>query len=195
MENSLVKESAGIAFELNFIPLLLRGKIPLFKKWTDITMEQAKETFRKSRSAHNVGILTGAPSGVIVIDIEKEYLKDWKNLLKEHGGLKDTLTIGTGDSGIHVYFNYYPELADIRNGAKIKIPYDEGKIAYIDIRTTGGNAVWLYSIHPETGKEYLPIAGWHEHDDQIDIDTIDMPQWLIDAIREAQSKIGRGRKR
>ena len=197
MNSQKVKETGRMALELGFVPILVRidAKIPLMKGWLDTTKESAEDTFQRSKSPHNVGIITGEKSGVIVLDIEKEYLDLWKQFLLEHDTELDTLTISSGNRGIHVYFKYEKSLSDIRNGVKIKLPLENGEFALVDIRTNGAQAMFINSIHPVTKKKYVPIVGWIEHpeEDSIDVTIREMPKWLVKEIRSAQAKIGKHR--
>jgi hypothetical protein len=197
MQSSKVKETGRIALELGFVPILVRidAKIPLMKGWLGTTKESAEGTFQRSKSPHNVGIITGEKSGVIVIDVEREDLDEWDQLLKEQHAKLDTLTISSGNGGVHVYFKYKPSLSDIRNGVKIKLPLKNGEFSHVDIRTNGAQAMFINSIHPKSHKKYVPIGGWHEHpeEDAIDVNIEDMPDWLVEDIRSAQSKIGKRR--
>jgi hypothetical protein len=194
MNSRDVKENGLLFIDIGWIPILLNGKVPFRPGWQRTTRESAEKTFEKVKGSHNIGIVTGESSGIIVIDVEKDDLKDWDDLVSLHGGLPKTLTVKTGGGGIHVYFKYSPELSTIRNGVKIKLPLGDEKKASVDIRTTGGQVVAIGSIHPDTGEKYTPIEGWGEMGEDISIDIADMPGWLADLIRSEQSKIGRGRR-
>ena len=81
---------------------------------------------------HNIGIATGKPSGVIVIDIDVDedsgkdgfaYLREWE---REHGELPQTWSVVTPRGGQHYYYAYNG--GDIRNSADEDKAVDE-KIA------------------------------------------------------------------
>lgn len=188
LNSEYTKHFAETAIDFGFVPILLRGKIPLRKGWTNTTLQEAKEIFSKIKSFHNIGILTGIPSGIIVIDVEKAELPEWNELLEEHKKLKETFTVKTGGGGLHLYFSL-DDLEMIRNGVKIKIPLENKKFSKFDVRTTGGQVVFIGSIHPETGKVYKPIKGFTEKDGEIETITIQkMPKWLSSNIIQAQKK-------
>jgi hypothetical protein len=185
------RKYAEYALDLGFVPILLRpgSKIPLRVGFLRTTPEEAEQTFKNIKSEHNIGILTGEASGIVVIDIEKKDLAEWEKLLSQHPKLPETLTVRTGGGGLHLYFLFDELTRPIRNGVKIKLPINEKEYAPVDIRTSGGQVLWVGDIHPETGKKYVPINGWHI--DQGEVVVSKMPEWLRDEIVLAQSKIGR----
>lgn len=193
MDLQKTKKYAQLAIDLEFVPILLRpnSKIPLRPGFLETTLEDAQKTFDNINRGHNIGILTGKASHIIVLDIEKDDLPKWEQLLEEHGGLKETLTVRTGGGGIHVYFQLTSSTEIIRNGVKIKLPLGDGTYSRIDIRTTGGQVLWIGDVHPETGNLYLPISGFSEEE----VILRPMPKWLSEMIIKAQSLIGRGSKR
>ena len=56
----------------------------------------------------NVGILTGARSGIVVLDVDPRHGGDdsLAALVAEHGPLPDTPTVLTGGGGLHYYFRH-----------------------------------------------------------------------------------------
>lgn len=85
----------------------------------------------------NLGILTGAASGVVVIDIDPRHGGDveLERLEREHGPL-NTLTVRTGGGGQHFYFNM-PEGLHLGNS----VGRSDGKSGIapgIDVRGDGG---------------------------------------------------------
>jgi len=200
-DKEYTKKYANIALNLGFVPILIlpNSKRPMFAGWPNITSSEAEKTFNKIRSFHNIGIITGKASGIVVLDIEKADLDDWYELLEQHPKLKETLTVRTGGGGLHIYFDYDSRTEKIRNGVKIKLPITENKFAKVDVRTTGGQVLWIGDVHPETGKTYKVISGVEQFENQETGELEDeyiispMPKWLANAIIEAQSKIGRRR--
>lgn len=96
-----------------------------------------------------VGIATGSVSGLVVIDLDKDYdkgidgydsLRTWEN---EHGELPETAQVLTGRGGAHLYYSY--KGTDIRNRA--------GILEGIDVRGEGGYVVAPPTVHPN-GTEY-----------------------------------------
>jgi hypothetical protein len=81
----------------------------------------------------NVAILTGQPSGLVVVDVDVEGLGAWYGLC-DRFGTPPTATVQTPSGGLHVYFAHDYSRGDVRNSA--------GKIAPgIDVRGTGGYVV------------------------------------------------------
>jgi len=161
-----IEKSVYIAKSLGFVPILVKGKIPLLKNWQNKTLEDCR-TFKSAKPGINIGVLTGKPSGIIVLDIEHYEVEAWKNELKDHPDFPKTLTVATGRKGLHIYFNYSEEVEKLKNA--VKRPYD--------LKTSGGQCVFLYS---RTENQYLPIEGFStKPNGEIIVDIADMPQWLI----------------
>lgn len=125
----------------NIIPVN-RKKEPLLDKWKQyqqqrVTEENVRKWWGRWPSA-GVAVLTGAISGVVVIDVDEE--QGWKHL-EPYIGFK-TLTCETG-KGTHLYFRHpgsaVPSLVRFLPG--------------IDCRGDGGYAVVPPSLH-KTGKQY-----------------------------------------
>jgi hypothetical protein len=120
----------------------------------------------------NLGLRTGAESGILVIDIDPRHGGD-KSLIGL-GTLPQTATVATDGGGKHLYFKM--PAADIRNSA--------GKLGPgLDIRANGGYVVAPPSKHV-SGGEYKwlidPRAG-----------LADLPQFILDKLtgKPAQGKV------
>jgi putative DNA primase/helicase len=86
------------------------GKHPRIKGWPERASADVSviaEWWRRSPSA-NVGILTGAKSGLIVLDVDPRHDGDHvlAALVAEHGPLPTTPTVLTGGGGVHYYFSH-----------------------------------------------------------------------------------------
>ena len=174
MDQKDIKHWGQKYIDLGFIPILVRGKKPYRPKWQETTVESAKKNFTNPDGNQNIGLLTGNPSKIIVVDIDKDQLDRWNALIDEHGPI-DTLTVKTG-SGFHYYFHLTDRDHILRNG--VKAPFD--------LRTTGGQVVAPYSIHGN-GSTYKPIAGWEvDEDGEIEISLTSMPDWLYAMFCQAQ---------
>lgn len=93
----------------------------------------------------NIGIRTGAESGILVIDIDPRH--DGDKSLAGLGTLPRTATVATGGGGQHLYFRM--PAADIRSFSADKTPrLGPG----IDVRANGGYAVAPPSEHVSSGK-------------------------------------------
>jgi len=92
----------------------------------------------------NIGVATGEPSGIFVIDVDGiDAESELRKLEAQHGALPPTVEVITA-RGRHIYFKM--PAAPIRNSA--------GKLGLgLDIRATGGYVLAPPSIHP-TGRRY-----------------------------------------
>jgi hypothetical protein len=116
----------------------------------------------------NIGIATGAKSGIVAVDIDPRHGGDesWRNLESEHGRVETVQSL-TGGGGCHYLFSC-PEGTRIANGASI------GGNQGVDIRGDGGYIVGPTSDHI-SGKNYE----WEMLSGPDDIPLAPMPEWLI----------------
>lgn len=94
----------------------------------------------------NIGIVTGAVSGIIVLDIDPRHYGDdaLQELEERNGPLPRTVEVVTGSGGRHIYFRH----------PGIRIPCSSGQIGEgIDVRGDGGYVVAPPSLHI-SGREY-----------------------------------------
>lgn len=128
------------------------GKLPMieWKKWQSAhpTSNNIREWFG-SGCPRNVGIVTGAISGLVVVDLDSAPSLRWA---EDH--LPPTPMRVMTARGEHWYFRHPG--APVRN--RVRIAADSGKLA-IDIRADGGFVVGPGSLH-HTGHEYLEIEPW-----------------------------------
>lgn len=118
----------------------------------------------------NIGIATGAISGILVIDIDEDHggWQTLENLAAYHGELPITWTASTGGGGGHFYFRL--PLREIRNSA--------GTIgAGIDVRGEGGYVVAPPSRHL-SGYAYVWVDEWHPKRTPL----ANCPDWLIERM-------------
>lgn len=111
----------------------------------------------------NIGVATGAISGIVVIDIEKE---------GSTNGYSPTVTSRTGGGGWHLYYKH-PGVR-IKNSTKKLAPFT-------DVRGDGGYAVLPPSVHA-SGKEYEWQISPH------DTDFADLPQAILEKIQNSGTK-------
>ena len=157
------------------LPLKPRGKEPLTEHGVkDATTDPAKieEWWRRWPTA-NVGIATGAVSGLVVLDIDPRNGGDeeLEGLLAEHGGWgvptddsnhPETYTVLTGGGGQHYYF-------------AVEGPAPSRKLAEgVDLKGDGGYVVAPPSVHP-SGRPYMAEAST-EH-----LSPAPAPAWLLGA--------------
>jgi bifunctional DNA primase/polymerase-like protein len=93
-----------------------------------------------------LAIRTGAPSGLVVVDIDPD-----------HGGAIDrglmtpTHTVVTGSGGWHLYYTHPGRHVPSR-----RMPDRAG----VDIKADGGYVVVPPSVHPRTRRRYVPVGAW-----------------------------------
>jgi hypothetical protein len=149
---------------LSIIPLQPQGKTPLLHTWkpfttTRPTVPQVRGWFNHWPNA-NIGVITGAVSGVIVLDIDGP---DGEFYVQERGGAPHT-PISTTGRGRHVWLKH-PGFA-VRNFVH--------KLPELDMRADGGYVVAYPSIHP-SGRRYLWEIG-------LETPFAEVPAWLYHII-------------
>lgn len=151
-ETRRLQVQQAYALGLSFTPL--EGKKPVLTNWTGRPRESLQEALEFARQG-NVGVRTGATSGVVVVDIDPGC--DPATLAKFES--IPTPTVKTGRGGRHFYFRM-PADAELGNRSWAAL--------HIDVRGTGGQVVFPGSVHPETGEPYewvrspeeTPLADW-----------------------------------
>ena len=111
--------------------------------------------------AANIGIVTGRPSGLIVIDIDPRHggVESMQQLVRQHGPLPSGPRVRTGSGGWHLI--YAQPDREIRNSVNRVGPG-------IDVRGAGGYVIAPPSLH-QAGERYV----WTRHGDPPQ-----MPDWL-----------------
>lgn len=157
-----------------WVPIVLRGKIPLAKDWISITLPTWRD--RWVNGATNVGIRTGQVSGFVVVDVDvKDGGMDYWQKLCNDNEWPATISVETGSGGRHYYFAYDKRTALLKSCSKC-VKDASGKPVGIDIKADGGQVVAPPSLHPTTGKPYefeFALKG---------IDIEPMPDWLYDVL-------------
>lgn len=127
------------------------------------------ETWWKRWPDANVAIVTGAGSGLVVLDVDGYHGGDdtLAALEAEHGPLPATLQVITGGDGMHLLFVHPGE--EIRNTAGKKL--GQG----LDVRGDGGYVVAAPSLHL-SGRRY----------EWVDAETspAPMPAWMLERLRK-----------
>jgi hypothetical protein len=124
---------------LPVFPCVPGEKLPAFKgSFHHATTNPATIERWWRAKPYNIGIRTGVPSGVFIVDIDGELgAANLRELRAKHGALPATLISTTG-KGWHLWFR-----------AEDEIPCSTGKIAPgLDVRADGGYVVAPPSIHP-----------------------------------------------
>ena len=117
----------------------------------------------------NLGIRTGAGSGLVVLDIDPRHGGDetLHDLERDHGALPDTVCVLTGGGGSHFYFRY--------PGGYVR---SRSSIAPgIDVKADGGYVVGASSRHV-SGKDYCWEIGYEPDD----LPLARVPEWLLTLI-------------
>ena len=144
------------------IPLRFRDKRPALPTWTEYQRHSPDraDVERWASQGCNVGIVTGAVSGLLVLDLDNAAAVQEA----ERRGLPVTVKAATG-KGVHCYFRH--------PGGRLK--NRAGLFPGADIRSDGGFVVAPGSIHP-TGTRYTWMVS------PADNALADVPAWLLDAL-------------
>jgi hypothetical protein len=140
------------------------------------TAEEVLEWFHKWPDS-GIGIVTGAISNLVVLDIDvghggDESLAEWERL---NGALPDTIEAITGGGGRHLYFSH----------PGISVSSRVGLAAGIDLRAEGGMVVAPPSLHP-SGRRYCWEVSHHPDDTAL----APMPHWLLRLLRPDRPRLG-----
>jgi hypothetical protein len=148
------------------------GKHPFWDNWPERASSDADiaRGWWASSPQANVGIATGARSGIFVVDvdIDKGGADSLAGLQREHGRLPVTVEAVTGSGGRHLFFKH-PAFT-VRN-----IKPAPG----IDIRGDGGQVVAAPSLH-RSGKRYA----WKKGHEPGRLELAEAPEWLLNLLRE-----------
>lgn len=164
-----------VPFGWKVFPLLPRKKIPAIAKAAggngclDATDdEEIIADWHYHLPGANIGIATGVPSGIIVIDLDPRNGSDESiaKLKAKRQEFPATVTAKTGNRGTHLYYSLEPEL---KNSKSVLAPG-------IDVKTTGGYIVAPPSVL-DGGKRYewinSPLGGSLPR----------LPRWAVEALK------------
>ena len=138
--------------------------------------EQLRRWFTRWPRA-NVGIRTGATSGLVVLDVDVRHRGDasLRALTDKRGQLPRTLTARTPSGGWHHYFTW-PGV-ELRNSASV---LDDG----LDVRAEGGYVAAVPSLVARVG-DYE----WMDYNTPV----APMPGWLVRLLRKPKRAPAPGR--
>ncbi len=148
------------------------GKHPRIQDWSSKASSDP-DTVRawwRRWPAANMGVPTGAVSGIVVLDVDGEIgAASLAELERKHGPLPKTFSSLTGGGGQHFLFLHNPR-HPIRNKARFL------GFAGIDVRGDGGYVVVPPSIHA-SGRSYTwkPRSGPHDPD----VPLAELPEWML----------------
>lgn len=178
-EQNVLHHAHHFAVAYGWVPIALRGKIPLAKDWTSISLSSWRD--RWVNGASNVGIRTGKVSGIVVVDVDvKDGGMDYWQKLCNDNEWPATISVETGSDGRHYYFAYDERTALLKSCSKC-VKDENGKAIGIDVKADGGQVVAPPSLHPVTGKPYKFEFGLEG------IDVEPMPDWLYDVLVGARA--------
>jgi hypothetical protein len=160
---------AYLARDWSVIPVEARGKRPLVA-WLEFqqrlpTRAEIERWFERWPEA-NVGIVTGALSGLVVLDVDARHGGDASlaRLEIEHAALPRTVEAATGGGGRHLYFAHPG--GTVANRA--------GIVPGIDLRGDGGCVVAPPSLHA-SGRRYA----WAAQRSPDAAPLAPLPPWLL----------------
>ena len=135
---------------LGFSQLPLHGKEPALRQWKHLTErhptdEELVQWFRDAR--HNIGIICGAISGVVVFDADTAEMVD--RITRE---LPPTDMRTRTAKGEHFFYR-------LGRGQKVP-PRVRVNQLMLDVRGEASYVVAAPSIHPDTGQRYEQIGSW-----------------------------------
>lgn len=159
--------------ERGFSILPCRGKRPIVDNWKEYqtrlpNQEELKAWFGPDAThRHNIAIVCGKLSGIVVADTDNPEATTWWRNQKEIA--ETPLAVRTGRGGMHFYYKRPPTIPEIRNRIRIED-------MALDLRSDNGLAVAPPSVHPETNRAYE----WVTPISEISLDDIPefSPEWL-----------------
>lgn len=161
---------AGLKRGWSVVPVVARAKRPIVRweafQHRTASEDEARSWFRRWPDA-NLSVVTGALSGVVVLDVDPRHGGDesLEKLEAVNGALPQTVEAVTGGGGRHLYFAHPGR--ETRN----RVGIEPG----LDLRGDGGTIVLPPSIHP-SGNPYRWRPG-HAPDE---IALAPFPRWLED---------------
>ena len=162
------------------IPVEARGKrpiVPWLEYQSRLATEKEVEAWFDARRTPNLGIVTGALSNLVVLDIDSRHggPQSLALLELEHSTLPDTVEAQTGGGGRHAYFVHPGGLVHNRAGLA----------AGIDFRGDGGCVVAPPSVHP-SGRRYQWVPGRSPQETELAA----LPAWLLRFVHPSGSRAG-----
>ncbi len=171
---------AYLARGWSVVPVEPRGKRPVVP-WAEfqrrLPTEDELEAWFRHRGNSNLAIVTGAVSGLVVLDVDPRHggEQSLAALEAEHGGLPVTVEATTGGGGRHCYFSHPGGL----------VPNRIAIASGIDLRGDGGVAVAPPSLHP-SGRRYAWVPG--RSPDEVPLAAV--PPWLLRLVLPAGPRTG-----
>jgi hypothetical protein len=162
------------------IPLRPRDKRPAVA-WQDYQRSRPTEDevdlWLTRRPGANIGIVTGAVSGLVVVDVDPGHggTQGLAALEQRNGPLPRTVEAVSGGGGRHLYFAHPG--GHVRN----KVALAPG----VDLRGDGGMIVAPPSVHP-SGRRYT----WRPGRGPGELMPAPIPRWLLEQARSPDGPAG-----
>ncbi len=146
------------------MPIKPNDKRPIIKNWSQIKSND--ETLDKFKDTSNIGIIMGATSNIICIDVDVKHtdgIATLEKLERELGELPQTVMSETPSGGIHYYFKYVKGIRNRKNvGEGIDIQADGTQTVEAPSQIDGNFYEWVnspfeYEVEelPQKWKQYL----------------------------------------
>jgi hypothetical protein len=167
--NEVLLSEARAALARGWALIPLNGKVPLQLGWSTAPHATEADVTAWVAAGHNLGLRTGAASGVFVVDVDTAKGGDTSAL-----ELPDTPMVLTGGGGRHLYYRA-PEPCPGNSASKLA--------PHVDTRGDGGQVVFVGSLHPVTGQRYE----WGPGQTPEDIDLAVLPLEVLARLLDRQS--------
>lgn len=146
------------------MPIKPNDKRPIIKNWSKI--QSNDETLDKFKDTSNIGIIMGATSNLVCIDVDvknADGIATLEKLEEQLGELPQTVMSETPSGGIHYYFKYVKGIRNRKNvGEGIDIQADGTQTVEAPSQIDGTHYEWVnspfeYEIAelPQKWKQYL----------------------------------------
>lgn len=146
------------------MPIKPNDKRPIIKNWSKI--QSNDETLDKFKDTSNIGIIMGATSNLVCIDVDVKHtdgVATLEKLEEQLGELPQTVMSETPSGGIHYYFKYVKGIRNRKNvGEGIDIQADGTQTVEAPSQIEGTYYEWVnspfeYEIAelPQKWKQYL----------------------------------------
>ena len=171
-----------LAQRFSLIPIRPRDKRPLIP-WEEFQTRRATEAEVRDWLIKwpdmNLGVVTGAISGLVVLDVDGAVgLATIQRLLAKGHQLPHTVrAITPGRGGGSHYFFRHP------GGTVSNRTHNMPDLPGCDVRGNGGYIVVAPSVHPEGG-----VYAWAPGCAPWEVELAEMPSWLADALKKQSAK-------
>lgn len=168
-------------FDLGFgvVPVKFGTKIPILKGWESnyFKTKEEYETWKQGKYRHNIGVVTGKASNIIVIDIDKakngeeDGEESLAKLIRELGDLPPTVEQMTRSGARQLFFKYPEGVERVTGTVKF--------FGCIDIRGDDNQVI----VHPSVFKENGEITGtWSWIRNPLEYEIAELPVAWVDFI-------------